>query len=84
MPIESVESRRLYRQIADQINRLIDSGSVYVDARRVDKYVDAMQDLKPDYVTYTPYFAVNGNQWQPSNDALASADALLAAIQAVA
>ena len=26
MPIESVESRRLYRQIADQINRLIDSG----------------------------------------------------------
>ncbi len=25
--------------------RLIDSGSVYVDARRVDRYVDAMQDL---------------------------------------
>jgi DNA-binding FadR family transcriptional regulator len=26
MPIESVESRRLYRQIADQINRLIEAG----------------------------------------------------------
>lgn len=25
--------------------RLIDSGSVYVDARRVEQYVDAMQDL---------------------------------------
>ena len=54
------------------------------DSRTTSDFVDAMQDLKPDYVTYTPYFAVNGNQWQPSNDALASADALLAAIQAVA
>lgn len=54
------------------------------DSRSTSDFVDAMQDLKPDYVTYTPFFAVNGNQWQPSNDALASADALLAALQAVA
>lgn len=54
------------------------------DSRSTSDFVDAIQDLKPDYVTYTPFFAVNGNQWQPSNDALASADALLAAIQAVA
>ena len=32
-------------------NRLIDSGSVYVDARRVDKYVDAMQDLTKSLVS---------------------------------
>ena len=33
MPIESVESRRLYRQIADQINRLIDSGEYPAGSR---------------------------------------------------
>jgi ribose transport system substrate-binding protein len=32
-------------------SRLIDSGSVYVDARRVDQYVDAMQDLTKSLVS---------------------------------
>ncbi|MDR3409450.1 MAG: FadR/GntR family transcriptional regulator [Formivibrio sp.] len=33
MPIESIDNRRLYRQIADQINRLIDSGECPPGAR---------------------------------------------------
>ena len=30
------------------------------DSRTTSDFVDAMQDQKPDYVTYTPFFAVNG------------------------
>lgn len=33
MPIESIDNRRLYRQIADQITRLIDSGEYALGAR---------------------------------------------------
>ena len=33
MPIESIENRRLYRQIADQISRLIESGEYRPGAR---------------------------------------------------
>lgn len=33
MPIQTIETRRLYRQIADQVTRLIDSGDFAVGAR---------------------------------------------------
>src|SRR5690242_6588430 len=33
MPIQTIESRRLYRQIADQLSRLIDKGEFRVGAR---------------------------------------------------
>src|SRR5258707_13947028 len=33
VPLEAVEARRLYRQIADQLRALIDSGEYYVGSR---------------------------------------------------
>src|SRR5688572_23350466 len=33
MPIQTIETRRLYRQIADQVTRLIDSGDFPAGAR---------------------------------------------------
>lgn len=43
MPIESVDSRRLYRQIADQIGRLIDSGEYQPGARLPPERLLAVQ-----------------------------------------
>lgn len=54
------------------------------DNRSTSDFVDAMQNQKPDYVTYTPYFAVNGNQWQPGNADIESTQTVLDAINRVA
>ncbi len=47
-------------------------------------FVDAMMNGQPDYVTYTPFFAVNGKEWKPTGADLASADTVLAALRGVA
>ncbi len=54
------------------------------DNRSTSDFVDAMQELKPSYVTYTPYFAVNGNQWQPENPEIETTQTVLDAINRVA
>ena len=44
-------------------------------------FVNSMQDALPSYVTSTPFFTVNGDQWSPTTADLASTDAMRQAIQ---
>lgn len=54
------------------------------DGRATSDFVNGMQDAKPDYITHTPFFAVNGKEMKLSNNDLASAEALSAAIERTA
>ena len=45
MPLEAVEARRLYRQVADQLRALIDSGE-YVVGSRLPTERDIAEQLK--------------------------------------
>ena len=47
-------------------------------------FVNSMQDALPSYVTSTPFFTVNGDQWSPTTADLASTDAMRQAIQQLA
>lgn len=51
------------------------------DERATSDFVDGMQDAKPDYVSYTPFFAVNGKEIKLTNADIAGVDTLRAAIQ---
>ncbi len=54
------------------------------DAKSTSDFVEAMYNATPDYVTHTPFFAVDGKEMPIANADLASQDALLSAIERIA
>lgn len=53
------------------------------DAKSTSDFVDGIQKARPDYVSYTPYFAVNGNEMKFTQE-LTTADGLKPAIDRAA
>ena len=70
MPLEAVEARRLYRQIADQLRALIDSGEYRVGSRLPTER-DLAEQLKVSRPTVREALIALG--WKPAANAVFTA-----------
>lgn len=76
--------RATFAQQAGLSGEALSAFQACFDTRATSDFVNGMQEAKPAYVGYTPFFAVNGKELKLTNTDLASVDAMRAAIERAA